>query len=587
MLTPLAAAATKECTSELAVLSRETDSHSDEKEGPVMDRKDQASDSQGIGYTRGMTRRRFLVVTGAGTAGLLAACGDDDTAATTAAPAATTAAPAATTAAPVATTAAPVVAQPTGTVRFLNAENFWADWSPYASTALSQIRLERQVYDSLLDFPSGDLTRPEAALATGWRQIDDLTWEFDIREGVKFHDGQDLTAEDVKASVEFASNPDLSAYSLLWLPAKVEVVDKLTARISTEKPFAPILVQLWFTPILSAAWIGGDADRLKSQPNGTGAFRLVDDTVDVKTMESNLDYWRDPPKIKTLIWEFIQDPQTRLDGFLAGQAEVLDRVPPQHLPILAGEADVEVKSFTAIESVNFYVRPGRLPIWDENVNFRRAVNWSFDREPLVDNLVLGKSAVARSLIPSNTLHFAPQELYRFDPAKVEEELAAGGITDGGPEFEIQVPEGFQPRAVEVTEAVVAQMQSVGLKPRIVTGDVAAVIDDVFSDTGTGAMYHLSWATSGDPDAASQVYSSRFAWWFGDERLQQLIEQGQATVEPGARAQVYAELQQHMWEQAWHIPLYNSDFSLAHSSNLQGLIVQPNVLRTDFYQAELT
>ncbi|MFQ5948557.1 MAG: ABC transporter substrate-binding protein, partial [Acidimicrobiia bacterium] len=473
----------------------------------------------------------------------------------------------------------------TGTVRFLNAENFWADWSPYASTALSQIRLERQVYDSLVDFPTGDLGQPEPVLATDWRQIDDLTWEFDIRDGVKFHDGQDLTAEDVKASVEFASNPDLSAYSLLWLPAQVEVVDRLTARISTEKPFAPILPQLWFTPILSAEWL---ANPVTAQPNGTGAFRLVEDTVDVKTMESNLDYWRDPPRIKTLIWEFIQDPQTRLDGFLAGQAEVLDRVPPQHLPILAGEAGVEVKSFTAVESVNFYVRPGRFPLWEENLNFRRAVNWSFDREPLVDNLVLGKSAVARSLLPSNTQFFAPQEpLYRFDPAKVEEELAAGGITDGGPEFEIQVPEGFQPRSVEVTEAAVAQMQSVGLNPKIVVGDVAAIIDDVFSETGTGAMYHLSWATNGDPDAASQVYSARFAWWFGDETLQGLIEQGQATVDPGARKQVYADLQQHMWEQVWHVPLYNSDFTLAHSANLQGLIVQPNVLRTDFQLAELT
>ncbi len=540
-----------------------------------MNRKNQGNDSPVSAHNSGISRRTFLRVGGA--AGLLVACSPTEVVTTTgAAPTTTTL--------PVTTSAAPV-ALPTGTVRFLNAENFWADWSPYASTALSQIRLERQVYDSLVDFPTwpGD---PQPVLATAWRQIDELTWEFDIREGVKFHDGQDLTAEDVKASVEFASDPDRSAYSLLWLPAQVEVVDKSTARISTEKPFAPILVQLWFTPILSAEWIGGDEERLKSQPNGTGAFQLVDDTVDVKTMESNLDYWRDPPKLKTLIWEFIQDPQTRLDAFLAGQAEVLDRVPPQHLPILADEADVEVQSFTAIESVNYYVRPGRLPIWDENVNFRRAVNWSFDREPLVDNLVLGKSAVAQSLLPTNTLHFAAQPLYRFDPAKVEEELAAGGITDGGPEFEIQVPEGFQPRAVEVTEAVVAQMQSVGLKPSIVTGDVAAVIDDVFSDSGTGAMYHLSWATSGDPDAASQVYSDRFAWFFGDERLQQLIEQGQSTVDTAQRNQVYADLQQHMWDQAWHIPLYNSDFSLAHTAKLQGLVVQPNVLRTDFYQAEL-
>src|SRR5918992_507302 len=203
-------------------------------------------------------------------------------------------------------------ASPTGTVRFLNAENFWADWQPYASTALSQVRLERQVYDYLVDFPTGDLSRPEPALATAFRQVDDRTWEFELREGVTFHEGQKLSAEDVKASVELASGFSAeSAYSINWLPAEVEVVDDLTARITTEKPFAPMLVALWFyAPILSAEWLEGDPERLKTQPNGTGAFRLVEDEVTVKTMEANPDYWGDPPLIQTLIWEFIQDPQT-------------------------------------------------------------------------------------------------------------------------------------------------------------------------------------------------------------------------------------------------------------------------------------
>jgi peptide/nickel transport system substrate-binding protein len=96
-------------------------------------------------------------------------------------------------------------AEPSGSVRFLIAENFWADWSPYASTAQSQRRLERQIYDFLVDFPSGDPSQPEPMLATEWEQVDDLTWEFSLREGVQFHDGSPLTAEDVKASIELGS----------------------------------------------------------------------------------------------------------------------------------------------------------------------------------------------------------------------------------------------------------------------------------------------------------------------------------------------------------------------------------------------
>ncbi|MGH9252439.1 MAG: ABC transporter substrate-binding protein, partial [Acidimicrobiales bacterium] len=473
--------------------------------------------------------------------------------------------------------------QPSGSARFLIAENFWADWSPYASTAQSQRRLERQIYDYLVDFPTGDPSQPEPMLATEWRQVDDLTWEFDLREGVQFHDGSPLTADDVKASVELGSGfSGESAYALTWLPAQVEVVGDTTVRISTEQPFAPLLVELGQVPILSAEFIADPQDT----PNGTGPFRLVSDEVEVKTMEANTEYWRDPPRLQTLVWEFIADPTTRLNALLDGSAQAIDRVPPEQLAALEDQEGIELVSVTGIESVNLWVRPGRLPIWDENINFRRAVNWSIDRQPLVDNLVLGNSRAATSYLPTNTLLASPQEpVYAFDPQMAASELGAAGVPDGGPEFELWVAEGFLPRGPEVVQAIVAQMEEVGLKPQVVTSDVAGMIDDIFSETGTGAMYHLSWSSNGDPNAAAQVYSEKFAWYFGDEALQALIDEGMTMIEPDAREQVYADLQRHMWEQAWHVPLYNSDFTIAHSSDLQGVVVAPD-FRTDFYTAEL-
>jgi peptide/nickel transport system substrate-binding protein len=480
-------------------------------------------------------------------------------------------------------------AAPAGSVRFLTAENFWADWTPYASTALSQIRLERQVYDYLVDFPTGDLAQPEPMLATAWQQVDDLTWEFELRDGVTFHEGEQFTAEDVKASLELATGfSGESAYSINWVPVEVEVVDPLTVRLKTEQPFGPMLVALWwYAPILSAARLGGDPDQLATQPNGTGPFRLVEETVEIKTMEANLDYWRDPAKIGTLVWEFIQDPQTRLNALLDGSAQAIDRVPPEHLPLLEERDDVEMVSVTGIESVNLFVRPGRLPLWDENADFRKAVNWSIDRQPLVDSLVLGNSQAAQSYLPVNTQFFQAQEpVYGFDPDVAATHLEAAGVPDGGPEFELWVAEGFLPRAPEVVQAIVAQMEQVGLKPRVVTADVAALIDDIFTDGGTGAMYHLSWASSGDPHHAAAVYSSAFAWYFGDQQLQDLLDQGVTTLDPAQREQIYGDAQARLWEQAWHVPLYNSDFTIAHTADLTGVLVQPNVFRTDFYTAEL-
>lgn len=101
------------------------------------------------------------------------------------------------------------------------------------------------------------------------------------------------------------------------------------------------------------------------------------------------------------------------------------------------------------------------------------------------------------------------------------------------------------------------------------------------------MYHLSWASSGDPNQAAAVYSSAFAWYFGDEELDAMVAEGRTTLDRAEREQVYADLQAHMWEQAWHVPLYNSDFTLAHTSDLEGVLVQPHTFRTDFYGANLS
>jgi peptide/nickel transport system substrate-binding protein len=478
--------------------------------------------------------------------------------------------------------------KPTGRARFLIAENFWADWKPYQSTAQSQGRLERMIYDYLVEFPNGDLRQPKPMLATSWRQVDDRTWQFELRRNVRFHEGQPFTAADVKASVEQASGATkiTTVTAQYWIPTRVEVVDDDTVRLRSDKPFAPLLAQLGDTPIVSAGWLHGDPNRLKKQPNGTGPFRLTGDSPTKKTMTASLEYWQKPPRIQELTWEYIQDPQTRLNALLGGEAQAIDRVPPEHLKLVQNSDKLATTSVTGIESVNLWVRPGRLKLWDTNQHFREAVNWSIDREALVKNLVQGSSVAAQSFMPSKAEGFQAQpSRYTFDAAKAKAELAAAGVPDGGPEFELWVATGFLPRAKEVGEAIADSMRKVGLKPKIVTSDVSGMIDNIFSEQGSGAMYHLSWSSNGDPHRAMQVYASPFVWNYGDKTIDRVVQQGLTTVDPAGRAEVYRELQHYMWDQVPHVPLYNSDFTVAHSASLQGLVVLPN-FTTSFYRARL-
>ncbi|MGH2558084.1 MAG: ABC transporter substrate-binding protein [Thermomicrobiales bacterium] len=489
------------------------------------------------------------------------------------------------------------MAQQEGAVRFLVAEAFWANWHPYLHTAQIQRRIEQQIFDPLVRNETTDFSTFSPGLAESWEPVDELTWQFTLRQGVTFHNGQPFTGADVKASVELASGAtaeEVSTASVL-VPTTVEVVDDFTIRLTTATPFAPLLIQLATLPILSADDIKPSADAatpsagieaLKAAPNGTGPFRLATDEGDVKTMEANAGYWGGAPQIQTLIWEYIQDSQTRLNALLAGQAQAIDRVPPEHIPTLEGSDEIALISTTGFENVNLWIRQDAPPPWD-NPKLREAVAWSIDREALVNSLVLGASEVSTTHIPNHALYAAPQEpVYTFDPERAQAALAEAGL-DAFPEVPLWGVTGFLPRGQQVAEAIADSLQQVGFTVSLQVTDVAAIIDALFSEDKPGLMFHLSWSSNGDPHAAlATLYHSPGAWSGAhDPTIDELIDTGAATTDPDARAQVYAELQGYLWQNLPHIPLYNSDFTIAHQTALTGVTALPNFM-TFFDKASL-
>jgi peptide/nickel transport system substrate-binding protein len=485
-----------------------------------------------------------------------------------------------------------------GEVRFLVAEAFWANWHPFLHTAQIQRRIEQQIFDPLVMIETADVSALSPGLAESWRNIDELTWELTLRQGVTFHKGQPFTGADVKATIELATGATVEETSSAadFVPTTVEVVDDFTVRLKTATPFAPLLNGLSTVPILSAADIQPSSDMstpsagieaLKAAPNGTGPFRLVDDQNDVKTMEANPDYWGGAPTIQTLIWEYIADSQTRLNALLAGQADAIDRVPPEHLPILEETPEVALISTVGLENVNLWIRQDAPPPWDDP-KLRQAVAWSIDREALVSNLVLGASEVSVTHIPNKANFAVAQEpVYTFDPERAQALLAEIGLADAPPEIPLWGVTGFLPRGEEVAEAIADSLQQVGFPVQLQVTDVAAIIDGLFSPDKPGLMFHLSWSSSGDPHTAlATLYHSPGAWTGAhDETIDDLIDRGAAATDPEERAAIYAELQAYLWQDMPHIPLYNSDFTIAHRTTLEGVVALPNFM-TYFNKATL-
>jgi peptide/nickel transport system substrate-binding protein len=487
--------------------------------------------------------------------------------------------------------AARVSAQESGAVRFLVAEAFPDTWDPYQHTIQIQRRIENQVFDPLIRIETNDFSVYAPALAESWQAIDELTTEFKLRQGVTFHNGQPFTAADVKAAIELATGATATktVSASRFVPTTVEVIDEATMRLKTKTPFAPLLNELSVLPIVSSADITAGADTLKAGPNGTGAFKLTGNDKDKKTMAANASYWGGAPSIATLTWEYIIDSQTRLNAFLAKQAQALDRVPPEHVPILQGSNDVELISTTGFENVNLWMRQDAAAPWDTaSVKLREAVMWSIDREALVKNLVLGASEVSVTHIPNHAVFAKTQEpIYAYDLDKAKAALTAAGFPGGGVELPLWGVTGFLPRGPEVAQAIADSLGKTGFKVSLQITDVAAIIDGLFSKDKPGIFFHLSWSSNGDPHGAlSTLYHSPGAWAGAhDKQIDDLIDKGAATTDAEARGKTYEDLQAYLWQNLVHIPLYNSDFTVAHLKTLSGITALPNFM-TDFRKATL-
>jgi peptide/nickel transport system substrate-binding protein len=196
----------------------------------------------------------------------------------------------------------------------------------------------------------------------------------------------------------------------------------------------------------------------------------------------------------------------------------------------------------------------------------------------VANLVGGASEVAFSHLPNNAVYALPQEpVYSFDPERAKALLAEAGFAEGGPELPLWGVTGFLPRGKEVAEAIADNLTQVGFQVQLQVTDIAGLIDALFNEDKPGLFFHVSWSSNGDPHGAlATLYKSPGAWvGIHDATVDELIDQGAATIDPEARGEVYAELQQYLWENVIHVPLYNSDFTVGMTSRLSGVTVLPN------------
>ena len=436
-----------------------------------------------------ISRRKFLAGTGAVAAGgLLAACGQaGPTPTMRAGPGEDTGRQATDTPKPE-PTEAPAPAgrgEPEGTLTWLSAESFSGSWDPIQHTILATYHAEWNCFDRLfnLDWETKEFL---PALALAYKVIPEGL-ELTLREGVKFHEGQPFTAADVKHTLERATDQQ-TPHGSMW-PGKVEVnvVDDYTAQIITKTPL-PVLNSLTLTHMTSKE---DDDEKLKTKQNGTGPF--VWDRYEGETVyyTANMDYWKGPPRLKDLHLTFVGDPSTRLAALQTGEADIIERVPGDHVVTIEEDTNLDLQMTLGTEQT--WVCFKCTSEWTGNKLVRQAIGHCVDQQGIVDGIMGGYAAVPEGYNSPMLWPFgAPAPtMPRYDLEAAKQKLAEAGFPggEGLPELYAIGVAGFYPNMKEYMEYIAAECAKAGINIRVEVKEVAAWLDAIYQEDSCDLCFH--------------------------------------------------------------------------------------------------
>lgn len=392
----------------------------------------------------------------------------------------------------------------------LSTSEDWETLDPAFASGVQTGAIVAKLYDGLMryDYESTDVV---PNLAEEVEVNDDATvFTFTLRDGVTFHNGTPLTAEDVKYSFERVVDPD-TASPVSWVfedagisgieafvegeaeeVSGIEVLDPQTVRITLDQPYAPFLFHLAMPAahivsesLASALEAGED---LSSNPVGTGPFTLADRVRDSSlTLEANEDYFAGAPAIDRVEYRIITDPLITWQEFLADNLDV-SAVPDALFSEVTGDPQFEEMLQTLPELAVYYFALNQRfePFQDPRV--RQAVAMAIDRQAIIDGIYNGKDLLANSPIPPGLAGYDPElQAYSYDPERARELLAEAGYPDG---FDLTIWSTRTPTTIAVNEAIQFYLGEVGIRADLNQVDFGTLIDGAIN--GRAPAFYLSW-----------------------------------------------------------------------------------------------
>ncbi len=425
------------------------------------------------------------------------------------------------------------------------------------------------IYETLLTRNAqGDL---EPLLATALpTQVDATTWEFKLRSGVKFTDGEPFNADAVVYSVQRVINPDFNSEQSGWYTGitGAKKVNDTTVDILTQAPDPALPARMAVMRMVPPkASQGSD---FAQNPVGTGPYKFVEWVQgDHITLERNPDYWGDEPQIAKVTYNFAEDSGARLSGLLSGQYDLITNLSPDDIGSAPNSASVlgqehPVMILNARDGVTADVR------------VRQALNYAIDKDTMVKNLLDGYAQpdACQILSPSIPGYNSSLQPYPYDPDKAKQLLQAAGAE--GATINLVGESGRWLKDREIIEAVANYWKAVGLKVNVQIFTFDEYLNRLFDQkTRPDAIFVSSSNDLLDADRQLSTYYSMDGIGSSNSNteLKGLIDQARQETDPQKRDALYNQAVKIGCDQAYFAFLFNEDDIYGLSSRLQ---FQPRV-----------
>ena len=467
-----------------------------------------------------------------------------------------------------------------------------------------------QVYNALVLQDVNQNLLP--GLATSWKPIDDNTWEFKLRAGVKFHNGSAFSAEDVVATMQRAANvPNSPSSFATFIKGKTfAVIDDLTLQISTEKPYPFTPNDMSRISIIDSAFVNATTEDFNTGISsfGTGPFAfskwLPGDLLEIKR---NDDYWGSAVEWDNIIIRPISDGTTRTAALLAGDVDFIERVSPSDLPTLEDKAGISV--FRSISNRLLYLtlhmtdNPIKPYVTDNNdkpitspfqdIRMRKAVSLAINRKAIADRVMDGLSAPAGQFSPEGYIGYSNDlQPDPYDPEQAKELISAAGYADG---FKLTMhgPAGRYSNDTRILEAIAQMLSRVGIYTSVETMP-ASVFFKRFARGGPDKKPEFTAAMSGYANGSGEpshplrifIHTKQKERGYGpgnrngysNSEVDKLIEDGRSSMNIAAGEKAFIEATNISMQEYALVPIHHE---IATWAAREGIIYEHGALDSTF------